>query len=96
MGDKSQPVKIDNYTGLRLESYLNNNGERVYGIVLLSAGQNETWYNVYVQPTRWSKEDRKGVPDMSKKPRPSSFRLGVGKAEALENLGKIKEMLEVM
>ena len=96
MGDNKPVIKIDHYNGIRLESYLDRNGDRVYGMVAMDAGQNDVWYPRYVFPSKYSKEGRGGVPDTSKKARPASLRLGTGKTEALANLAKIKEMLEVM
>jgi len=95
MNDNKGIIEIDNKNAFRLESFVDYNSNRVYGLVALTKG-GETWYPVYVFPSRYDKEIRGGVPDTGKKARPVSLRLGVGKKAALENLDKIKKMLELI
>ena len=95
MNDNKGIIEIDNKNAFRLESFVDYNSNRVYGLVALTKG-GEVWYPVYVFPSRYDKETRGGVPDTSKKARPISLRLGIGKKASMENLEKIKQMLELI
>ena len=96
MTDEKPVIEIDHYNGCWVESFTNNSGDRVYGLIGMNKGSNDVWYPIYVFPSKWSQTERKGVPDTGKKARPVSLRLGVGKKAALENLDKIKKMLELI